>query len=208
MSFCQLPLLPEIQAGRSDNAIIDDCLSHLRSQKEEKLIDAYKYVFSRPEDWTGPINYYRNLPLTRIHQDYKVIVPTLLIVGNKDPFIQLESVVKSTEYSKKFLLKIVDGVGHFPHQENPDLVNKLLLSFLTGKVFFIFFIFFVFFNFAFDFSVPASNPTSNEKTESSKGLIGSLYLNTMKYGSSLVDNVKKTTNGVVWLPSQMLIRNS
>lgn len=62
----------------------------------------------------------------------------------------------------------------------------------------------------FFFSVPPNNP-SIEKTESSKGLIGSLYTNTMKYGSSLVDNVKKTTNGVVWLPSlpaQMLTRNS
>lgn len=131
MNVCQLPLLPEIEASKNDIAIIEDCFSHLK--KEDKLIDAYKYVFSRTEDWTGPINYYRNLPHWRIDQDYRIIVPTLLIVGNKDPFIQLESVVKSTEYAKKFLLKIVDGAGHFPHQENPELVNKLLLSFLTGK---------------------------------------------------------------------------
>ena len=43
------------------------------------------------------------------------------------------SVIKSTDYAEKFLVKIVDGAGHYPHQEMPDAFNKVLLSFLVGE---------------------------------------------------------------------------
>lgn len=63
----------------------------------------------------------------------QVDVPCLLLTGNKDQFVNLESIVKSTDYVKKFTLKIVDGASHFPHQELPDTVNKMLLSFLVRE---------------------------------------------------------------------------
>lgn len=63
----------------------------------------------------------------------QVNVPCLLLTGNKDQFVNLESVVKSTDYVQNFSLKIVDGAGHFPHQESPDTVNKMLLTFLVGE---------------------------------------------------------------------------
>jgi len=86
------------------------------------------------EDWTGPINYYRNLPFSRVSEESSpVAVPCLLLTGNKDQFVNLESVVKSTEYVQNFSLKIVEGAGHFPHQELPDTVNNMLLTFLIGK---------------------------------------------------------------------------
>jgi pimeloyl-ACP methyl ester carboxylesterase len=63
----------------------------------------------------------------------QVDVPCLLLIGNKDQFVNLESIVKSTDYVKKFTLKIVDRASHFPHQELPDTVNKMLLSFLVRE---------------------------------------------------------------------------
>lgn len=62
-----------------------------------------------------------------------VNVPTLLLTGNKDPWVNLESIVKSSDYVEKFLVKMVEGAGHFPHQECPEAVNNLLLSFLIGE---------------------------------------------------------------------------
>lgn len=92
------------------------------------------------EDWTGPINYYRNLPFCRINfsknnegEDNKEQVPCMLLVGNQDSSVNLESVIKSTDYLEKFVLKVVEGAGHFPHQEHPEVVNKHLLSFLIGE---------------------------------------------------------------------------
>lgn len=132
INFCQMPYLAEMEVLKDDLKILDKCYPHLARKKETSVIDAYKYIFARPEDWTGPINYYRNLPFTRINTSSSpVSVPCLLITGNKDTFICLESIVKSTEYSEKYSMKIVDGAGHFPHQEMPETVNLHLLSFLT-----------------------------------------------------------------------------
>lgn len=63
-------------------------------------------------------------------------MPCLLIVGNQDSAVHLESLIKSTNYLEKYALKIVDSAGHFPHQEQPEVVNKILLSYLIGKYFF------------------------------------------------------------------------
>lgn len=43
-----------------------------------------KFVFT--EDWTGAINYYRNLPFTRLNTDSfeQICVHTLLLTGNMD----------------------------------------------------------------------------------------------------------------------------
>lgn len=91
--------------------------------------------FHLAEDWTGAINYYRNLPFSRVSasEDSPVDVPCLLIIGNQDSSVQLESIVRSAEYLSNYQLKIIDSVGHFPHQERPAEVNSLLLSFLISK---------------------------------------------------------------------------
>lgn len=93
------------------------------------------FFFHLAEDWTGAINYYRNLPFSRVcaSEDSPVDVPCLLIIGNQDSSVQLESVVRSAEYLSNYQLKIIDSVGHFPHQERPAEVNSLLLSFLISK---------------------------------------------------------------------------
>lgn len=57
-------------------------------------------------------------------------VPCLLITGNKDESVQLESFIKSTEFLKTSTLRIIDNAMHFPHQEQPQVVNDLLTSFL------------------------------------------------------------------------------
>lgn len=63
----------------------------------------------------------------------EIDIRCLLITGNADESVNLESVVRSTEYIQKYYLKVVDGAGHYPHQESPEKVNKALLDFLLGK---------------------------------------------------------------------------
>lgn len=133
--YSQLPLLPEWDALQDDLRILNQCYQHL-GRINEPYLDAYKYFFSRKEDWTGPINYYRNLPFWRVNtreEDAGVQVPCLLIVGSQDSAVHLESLIKSTNYLEKYALKLVDFAGHFPHQEQPEVVNKILLSYLIDK---------------------------------------------------------------------------
>lgn len=194
LSFVQLPYLPEMDALREDIRVITDSHVHLQSKDAQKtyssVIEAYKYSFSRKEDWTGPINYFRNLPFNKIYDNSDQInVRTLLITGNQDDFVKLEGIVKSTDFCEKFVMKIVEGAGHFPHQENPELFNRLLLNFL---------------------SVGQTPPKSPEKYIS-KGLMEKMFgavTSTVKYGNSVLDSVQKRTNGVVSMPARALHLNS
>lgn len=100
----------------------DQCLSH-----------AYKYLFNRTVDWTGPLNYYRNFPFYKIRESETIRCPTLIVTGNDDTLCKLDSIVKSAEYCDKFILKIIDNTKHWPHQESPDQFNKALMKFLVGN---------------------------------------------------------------------------
>ncbi|XP_067013459.1 epoxide hydrolase 4 [Anabrus simplex] len=181
VNFIQLPYLPETEALQGDLSIINQCFQHLQKKKEDApYVDAYKYSFSRKEDWTGPINYYRNLPFYRVSEESGMVqVPCLLVTGNKDHFINLESMVKSTDYTDRFTVKIIDGAGHFPHQEMPEAVNKLLMNFLV---------------------VPES-PPKVIKPQSGSGLMNRMFgavSSTVKYGNQVVlDVVQRKTSDVV-----------
>ncbi|CAI6362674.1 unnamed protein product [Macrosiphum euphorbiae] len=142
--FSQLPYLPEMDALQSDQKIINQCYQHLSKNKksdDSSYIDAYKYTFSRTVDWTGAINYFRNLPFYRIEprsnnnslnkEEDMLQVPCLLIIGGKDVSVQIESFIKSTEFLKTSTLRIIDDASHFPHQEQPKVVNDLLTSYLV-----------------------------------------------------------------------------
>jgi len=59
-------------------------------------------------------------------------VPCLLITGSNDVSVKMESFIKSTEFLKTSTVRIIDNASHFPHQEQPKLVNDLLKSYL-GK---------------------------------------------------------------------------
>ncbi|XP_014213906.1 epoxide hydrolase 4-like isoform X2 [Copidosoma floridanum] len=181
-----LPFLPEIDVLKEDLAVINDTYKHLQltEQKSNKdYVEAYKYAFSRKEDWTGPINYYRNLPYTRLGRDgnQQITTKTLLIVGNADPYVSLENIIQSTEYVEKCNVKVVSGAGHFPHQEKPQFVNESIIKFL------------VVINLI-------SLGQLVEKTAPTKSIVsswlGSLST-TVKYGNQVFDAVHKRTNGVV-----------
>ncbi|CAH0559222.1 unnamed protein product [Brassicogethes aeneus] len=176
VNFAQLPYLPEIDALKEDVRIITDYHNYLPAK--DVYLEAYKYSFSRKEDWTGPINYYRNLPFTKISDNCEQInVTTVLVTGNKDNFLKLEDIVKSTEFCEKFYMKIIDGAGHFPHQESPEMFNKILLKYLRKH-----------------------SITKNVDRSPSKYLMDRMFgavSNISTYGNSVLDSVQKRTNGVV-----------
>lgn len=119
--------LPHIYNGRSNkhsykDVTVDRCLTH-----------AYKYVFNRSLDWTGPLNYYRNFPFYKIREGETIRCPTLIVTGSDDTFCKLDAIVKSAEYCDNFILKIIDGSKHWPHQEMSEQFNKVLMKFLIGN---------------------------------------------------------------------------
>lgn len=157
------------------------------------MLEAYKYTFSRREDWLGAFNYFRCLPFKKIRDIYTPVcsVSTLLITGNKDPHIRMESVIKSTEFCDRFHVKIIEGAGHFPHQEQPETFNKHMLKFLRVKS-----------------GNSKSNLDENGSLLPTKGLMNRMMgavTNTVKYGNSVIDSVqKRTSSGSVVLLGRTL----
>ncbi|XP_077293941.1 epoxide hydrolase 4-like [Arctopsyche grandis] len=128
MCLAQVPWLPEQEALKGDMMFLEQYCPHLKSSS---LLETYKYVFSRHEDWTGPLNYFRNLMFCRVPENCGFInTPILIITGNKDPQIPLEAIVRSSDWCTNATVKIIDGGGHFPHQEYSEQFNRHLLKFL------------------------------------------------------------------------------
>ena len=80
--------------------------------------EAYLYTFCQASDWWGPVNYYRNLDLVHTHteaaeevtkevsaltrhQQQRLEVETLLIVGNDDTDVSLDLITKSAQIPTK-----------------------------------------------------------------------------------------------------------
>lgn len=89
--------------------------------------------------------------------------------------MQLEGVVKSTDFCEKSFVKIIDDTGHFPHQEDPENFNRIILKYLKVK----------------------TDLEKKFERSPSKGLIDSLFGAVTGWNSVLLDSVQKRTNGVV-----------
>jgi len=63
----------------------------------------------------------------------KTTVPALIVMGTKDPDFS-DAVEEARMLAGKFNAEtmIVDGAGHYPHAEMPDLVGPRILSFIAG----------------------------------------------------------------------------
>jgi len=63
----------------------------------------------------------------------KTTVPALVVMGTKDPdFTDAVEEARMLARELKAETIIVDGAGHYPHAEMPELVMPKLLTFLRG----------------------------------------------------------------------------
>ena len=61
----------------------------------------------------------------------EVKAPTLIVVGDEDaPFLKPSRVMEESIANAK--LAVIAGSGHSPHEETPDALNEVVLSFLDG----------------------------------------------------------------------------
>ncbi|WP_354697876.1 Epoxide hydrolase A [Paraconexibacter sp. AEG42_29] len=84
--------------------------------------------------FTGGLNWYRNLDRNqRVMVDWdgaKVTVPALFIQGSRDPVAGFMPAAAMDGLVTDLRVEIVDGAGHWVQQQEPDIVNALLLGFL------------------------------------------------------------------------------
>lgn len=61
-------------------------------------------------------------------------MPTLLVWGEKDPFMEVEMAEITRIYVKKqFRLTVLSEASHWLQEDQPDIVNKLIWTFLKEE---------------------------------------------------------------------------
>ncbi|KAJ6655824.1 hypothetical protein lerEdw1_004688 [Lerista edwardsae] len=139
--YFQMPWLPELTFTINDFKNLKNLFTSPSTgigRKGCRLttedIEAYLYVFSQPGALTGPINHYRNLFSCLPLQHHEVTMPTLLLWGEKDPFMEVEMAEITRIYVKnQFRLTILSEASHWLQQDQPDIVNKLIWTFLKEE---------------------------------------------------------------------------
>jgi len=60
----------------------------------------------------------------------KITVPSLLIWGSKDAYLEKQTAEMSSEFVEDLTIKFIDSAHHFVQQDDPRQVNLLMRQFL------------------------------------------------------------------------------
>ena len=94
----------------------------------------YVRAFART-GFAAALGYYRNLDanwhLATLRETAPIEAPSLFVTGSHDPVMQFMPSDRTAEAFRSLQRHVVEGAGHWVHQEEPDRVNALLLEHLA-----------------------------------------------------------------------------
>ncbi|MFO0929470.1 MAG: alpha/beta hydrolase [Gemmataceae bacterium] len=137
MAFFQLPWLPEWLARRNDFRMLADAL--VRTSRPGTFTEAdlaeYRRAWARPGALTGMINWYRAVVQRPPHfpADSRIRVPTLVLWGARDAFLNRELAQGTVEQCDAGELVTLDDATHWLQHEQPERVNGLIDAFLRRE---------------------------------------------------------------------------
>ncbi len=141
MFFFQLPAIPETLFQLASHRLVENAFRGWAIRKDtfsdEDLV-RFREALERPGVLTGAINYYRaafrNVSAMRAmdRQPPKIAAPTLLIWAEEDAALGKELTVGMEPlFSGSFRIEYVPRCSHWVNEEQPDLINRSLLDFLS-----------------------------------------------------------------------------
>ena len=133
--FFQLPLLPERLMTRRGAAALRPAYRRLAANPDaftEDDIRTMREAFLKPGVATASINYYRSAfaGLSMARSRTRLDVPTLLIWGDRDPYLGIRLSEGMETYVSDLSVRHFPDAGHFVHEEKPGEVNRLIRQFL------------------------------------------------------------------------------
>ncbi|MBC3539353.1 alpha/beta fold hydrolase [Rufibacter sediminis] len=131
--FFQIPWFPEIASSAFDFHLLESTMtgSALPNTFTPADIKAYKEAWAQPNALTTMINWYPAYKQHPIKAPRPVKVPTLMIWGKQDPFLDTELARPSIEQCAKGQLILLGEPTHWLHHEQPERINRLMLDFLV-----------------------------------------------------------------------------
>jgi pimeloyl-ACP methyl ester carboxylesterase len=130
MAFFHLPVLPERVLGAGSGVRLRRML--IRTGLGADHARRYAARATRADGLTGPLNWYRAIPLERLRVR-PVPVPTLLVHGGRDRFITRTAAHLSRRWvSGPCRLEILDGVSHWVPEQEPARLTALITAHLAA----------------------------------------------------------------------------
>ena len=131
-AFFQLPVLPEKLCSAFKFRWMK--LSMTKSANpgtfsEEELL-RYRESWRQPYALTAMINWYRAFRMNKLKINLDVLIPTLIVWGRNDAFLNEKMAEDSLARCPNGRLVMLDEATHWLHHEKPDAVNTHILSFL------------------------------------------------------------------------------
>ena len=127
--FFLIPILPEYLIEMNDWSMIKEKMS---SNFSAERLERYRKNWARPGAIRSMLHWYRaSLRLAPViaGTNRTIDVPTLIIWGKGDIHLEHPLASLSLEYCKQGRLVFFDDASHWPHQDEPNRTNKLLLEF-------------------------------------------------------------------------------
>lgn len=131
--FKMKPLAEKILAIKNYTFFIESLKRSSRYKIPDEFLSSYRK--SWPLKMTSMLNWYRAMsPFDKTASGIKIKTPVLLLLGENDPFINLSTAKKSSEYCEHCEVKVILGTGHFiQHEEKTKLMALILEQFQTDK---------------------------------------------------------------------------
>lgn len=144
----QVPVLAELFLKSNQFAIIDYLWKEWapKYQPSPDHLNQIKASFEHPGVLSSALSYYRNLSdffsesgreTFMSWMDSKVSAPTQILYGALDSCIHprlYKTMVKEEDFPFGLRLLELEGVGHFPHLENPEAVGDFCLDWIQSNL--------------------------------------------------------------------------
>lgn len=142
LAFFQLPYVPEAALRADDYELIEHIWSTWSPGWDvpEARLESVKETFRTPGTVEAAVQYYRDLfgsmpdvgPIDADPDPLDIDAPVLVVAGADDGCIG-PSMFEGCEdaFRNGASLEVVDGVGHFMHQEAPDRVGDAVVEFVS-----------------------------------------------------------------------------
>lgn len=140
--FFQIPGLPERLMRAGDYRTVRQAFLGMaidKSRFPREVLQVYRDAAAQPGALTAMLNYYRALvrgggASRQQKLGYPPIdVPTLLIWGEEDTALSIETTHGTDAYVRDLTLRYLPRVSHWVQQEAPETVNAMLEAWLQGR---------------------------------------------------------------------------
>jgi epoxide hydrolase 4 len=139
--FFQIPYLPEFVFKMFSKKLLEGLFRDKSIRPgtfNDEDIEKYRLALEKPGAFTAALNYYRAAFRKKVNngqsqeKDRKIASPTLLIWGEEDTALGKELTYGMEPlFRGPFHLHYVPNCSHWVNEEQPELVNRLLLEFLS-----------------------------------------------------------------------------